>query len=169
MAMLIALRYSHFPVSARRLLCLVVLLSASILFGSIANAADAEDLREMRSQRRAAMRLANLADDKSEAPSLFGLLVIPVDFADARLPDSWNGSSLTGRLTSGTGESLHNYFSIASRGRLEMRITQAPVIHLAGTRRDYSDIGLAGFTRTRALATESLQAVKDLGLEFRRL
>jgi M6 family metalloprotease-like protein len=76
---------------------------------------------------------------------------------------------LTGRLTPGKGESLRNYFSVASRGRLDLRITQVPLINLPGTRRDYSDIGLNGFSRTRALATESLQAVKDMGLEFRRL
>jgi len=169
MAMLTVSRITNFPRTARLLLCLVAVLSVGALFGSAAYAADTEDLRGMRAQRRAAMRAVNLADDKSDAPSLFGLLVIPVDFADARLPDSWNGSSLTGRLTSGSGESLYHYFTVASNGQLDLRITQAPVVHLPGTRRDYSDIGLNGFTRTRALATESLQAMKDLGMEFRRL
>ena len=144
-------------------------MSASAIFGSAANASDTDDLRDMRARRRAKMRAVTLTDDKSDAPALFGLLVIPVDFSDSRLPDDWNGTSLTGRLTSGSGESLYQYFSVASDGRLDLRITQAPVVHLPGTRRDYSDIGLNGFTRTRALATESLQAVKDLGLEFRRL
>ncbi len=150
-------------------LCLCVLLSAGAVFGPGARAADTEALREMRAQRRASMRAITLAQEKSDEPALFGLLVIPVDFADARLPDSWNGSSLGDRLTSGTGESLKRYFSVASRGRLDLRITQTPLIHLPGTRRDYSDVDLNGFTRTRALATESLLAVRDLGLEFRRL
>ncbi len=115
------------------------------------------------------MQAINLSPDKDDRPVLFGLLVIPVDFADARAPSGEDRIQLTNRLTSTGGQSLKHYFSVASRGRLDLRITQAPLIHLAGTRRDYSDIGLNGFTRTRALATESLQAVKELGLEFRRL
>ncbi|MEN8005419.1 MAG: immune inhibitor A domain-containing protein [Candidatus Krumholzibacteriota bacterium] len=115
------------------------------------------------------MKTINTSPDKAEQPALFGLLVIPVDFADARVGSDWDRTSLTNRLTSTGGQSLTRYFNAASRGRLDLRITQAPMIHLPGTRRDYSDIHLNGFTRTRALATESLQAVRDLGLEFRRL
>lgn len=130
---------------------------------------DSTQLQEMRALRRAAMRSANLSGAKTGGPALFGLLVIPVDFADARFPETWDPGSLTNRLTSPSGESLVHYFSMASRGLLELRITQAPVIHLSGTRRDYSDIDLNGFSRTRALATESLDAVRAMGLEFRRL
>ncbi len=151
---------------ARILLCLAALLSVSV---PIAHAEEADTLREMRARRRDAMRAINASSDKTDQPALFGLLVIPVDFADARAPSDWNRTSLTTRLTATGGESLKQYFTVASGGRLDLRITQAPLIHLPGSRRDYSDVGFNGFSRTRALAAESLQAVRDLGLEFRRL
>ena len=144
-------------------------MNAPVALAQTPPAEDSGELHEMRARRRAAMRAVTLAMDKADAPALFGLLVIPVDFSDERLPGSWNNNSLTGRLTPDTGESLHRYFSVASGGQLDLRITQAPLIHLTGTRRDYSDVGLNGFSRTRALATESLEAVKDLGFEFRRI
>ncbi len=158
----------NFPVtfSARIILCLAVLYSFNV---PVVRAADEDTLREMRARKRTAMKAINTSSDKTEQPALFGLLVIPVDFADARLPSGWDRASLNKRLTDTGGESLTQYFSMASRGRLDLRITQAPLVHLPGTRRDYSDVGFNGFTRTRALASESLQAVKDLGFEFRRL
>lgn len=128
-----------------------------------------DTLRVMRAARREAMLDLNRTSDKSDGPALFGLLVIPVDFTDARLPDSWDPNQLTNRLTAASGESLRQYFEVASVGRLDLRVTQAPVVHLPGTRRDYSDVGYNGFTRTRALASESLEEVRALGLEFRRL
>ena len=172
MTMLIDSRHLWFLRAARGFLCLVVFLSASASAASgMATAAeDTDALTQMRALRRAAMRTMNLTADKADGPALFGLLVIPVDFDDARLPDSWDGSSLTDRLTSRSGESLHRYFSVASRGQLDLRITQVPLIHLPGTRRDYSDIDLGGdHINSRKLATQALTAVRDLGLEFRRL
>lgn len=148
----------------------VVLMAIALsIVSSPVFADDESTLHKMRAARREAIKSYNLAAEKSDGPALFGLLVIPVDFSDARLPADWNPNKLTGRLTSGSQESLTRYFNIASGGRLDLRITQAPVVHLAGTRRDYSDIGWNGFSRTRALATESLEAVRELGLEFRRL
>lgn len=162
-------KQSVFPGSARVILC-GAFLCLAVCLGFPAGASESDStLREMRAQRRTALRQASLAADKSGASALFGLLVIPVDFPDARLPSDWNSEYLSRRLNEGSGESLRNYFSVASGQRMELRVTQAPVIHLPGTRRDYSDVGYNGFTRTRALATESLVAVRDLGLEFRRL
>jgi M6 family metalloprotease-like protein len=166
MAMLTVSRHIQGFLPARYFLCGFLLC---LVIVSVATAGDFDQLAELRAQRRAAMRTANLSADKADGPFLFGLLVIPVDFSDARLPGSWDETSLTIRLTSPSGQSLRRYFSVASREHLDLRITQVPVVHLSGTRRDYSDIGLNGFSRTRALATESLEAVKNLGLEFRRL
>ncbi len=165
-AMLIVSRHSRFLFFAGLFLC-VACLCSGIASSALAN--DSDQLAAMRAQRRTAIRATNISADKADGPSLFGLLVIPVDFADARLSGSWDGTALSNRLTSPSGESLRRYFSVASRERLDLRVTQTPVVHLPGTRREYSDIGYNGFTRTRALATESLEAVKNLGLEFRRL
>ena len=126
-------------------------------------------LGAMRTARREAVRDRNLAADKADAPGTFGLLVIPVDFADARVADDWSSSELSARLVPTAGETLRNYFRIASGGRLDLRITLAPLVNLPDDRRQYSDRDLNGFTRTRRLATEALTAVRDLGLEFRRL
>jgi len=131
-------------------------------------AAGQTDLQGLRAERRATSR--RIQADKSDGPALFGLLVIPVDFSDARLPDGWNSTALSSRLTPDSGETLRHYFQVASESNLELRITLAPLVSLAGTRRDYSDRDLGGDgIRTRALATQSLEAVRDLGYEFRRL
>lgn len=146
----------------------VCLLLCSAL-GEAAAAVDPALLR-LRAERRQKMREAVNDPAKVSGPALAGLLVIPVDFADERLPANWDAAvELSPRLGSGQPNSLGHYFSVASRNLLELRITLAPLIHLAGPRQEYSDIGFNGFTRTRALATEALNAVKDLGLEFRRL
>ncbi len=58
---------------------------------------------------------------------------------------------------------------MASGGACDLRITVAPLVSLAGTRRDYSDVDLNGSSRTRALATEALTAARDLGVSFRSL
>lgn len=158
---------SVFPASRAVVLAVV---SLCLLVSSVAAVEDDQDiLSRMRAERRASIRQASLNADKSGSSHLFGLLVIPVDFADARLPEDWDPGALNGRLTSPAQESITRYFDVASRGLLDIRVTQAPVIHLPGTRRDYSDVGFNGYTRTRQLATESLEAVKALGLEFRRL
>lgn len=147
----------------------LAVVSLCLLVSPAAAESDQDILTRMRAKRRAAIRQASQNADKSGSSGLFGLMVIPVDFADARLPDSWSPDDLTGRLTSPSQESITRYFDVASRGLVEIRVTQTPVIHLPGTRRDYSDVGFNGFTRTRKLATESLEAVKALGLEFRRV
>jgi len=129
---------------------------------------DQAELHRLRAARRAAVRAHSLAVDKGANAGRFGLLVIPVDFADTRLPEDWDNQALSQRLVPDSGETLHNYFRIASGARLDLDITVAPVIHLLEKRRLYSDRDLNGFTRTRKLATESLTAVRDLGFEFRR-
>ena len=138
-------------------------------------------LRERRAQRRAAMRQAvsasaedRIAGDKSAGAdaALFGLLVIPVDFADTRLPDGWDPTIALGpRLFPPTGETLASYFRTASTGRVEMRITLAPLVRLSGQRTDYSDIDWGGdqVANSQAMATEALVDIRDRGLAFRTL
>lgn len=134
-----------------------------------ARAADSE-LHRLRAERRHAQLTLQEGADKADGPALFGLLVIPVDFADARLSRDWDGPRELGtRLGTLDPHSLRHYFTTASQGKLDLRVTLAPLVNLPGTRRDYSDLGYNGFTRTRALATEALAAVRDLGLEFRSL
>lgn len=120
-----------------------------------------------REQLRANSLAAALADKAAPAPARFALLVIPVDFTDAPLPSGWEPSALAPRLTATGGQSLRHYFDVASAGRCEVVAVTAPTVHLAGTQRDYSDVGLNGFTRTRRLATEALAAVADAGFGLR--
>lgn len=101
------------------------------------------------------------------APARFGLLVVPVDFADERLPTGWDPASLAPRLTAAGGQSLAHYFQVASAGRCEVVPVLAPLVHLAGAALDYSDVGRNGFTRTRRLAAEALAAVAAGGYDFR--
>jgi len=149
----------------------IVSLTASSTLLAEAAPADGR-LYERRAERRAAMRLAVAAKAAGEDPALFGLLIIPVDFTDTRLPAGWDGSVTLGpRLFPPTGETLASYFRIASGGRVDLRITLVPLVHLAGERGDYSDVGLggSGVPRSRAMATEAITAVRDLGLPFREL
>lgn len=143
----------------------LVLLGAS---GSVAVPSDAT-LHQLREGRRQAARRHNLAAAKNDTPGRFGLLVIPVDFADARLPSDWDNQALLQRLNPDDGETLHNYFRVASQGRLDLSITVAQAVHLPDPRRLYSDRDLNGFTRTRRLATEAITAARAQGLEFRTL
>jgi M6 family metalloprotease-like protein len=148
---------------------LFLALAAACLDAGAVKAADPR-LHELRALRRQQQRLVQAHKDKSGEPARFGLLVIPVDFSDARLSDEYDPvQQIGGRLWAGTGESLRHYFSVASGGLLDLSVTLAPVIHLTGSRSDYSDVGWNGFSRTRMLATESLEAVRGLGLEFRSL
>ena len=142
-----------------------VLALCAVLMGTAA----AADLADERAERRARVRAAVQAADKTGGGAPFGLLVIPVDFADARLPAGWQAPVELGPRLEGPGQTLANYFAVASGGACDLRVTLAPLVPLPGTRRDYSDVGYNGFTRTRRLATEALTAVRDLGLEFRRL
>jgi len=153
--------------AAHRLVLLF--LGVYLLGASLAGAAQENELQRLRGLRRQTMRLRSLAAGKTTVPARFGLLVIPVDFVDARLPADWDNKELLSRLVPDSGEALHNYFRVASRERLDLAITLAPVVHLSEDRRQYSDRYSNGFTRTRRLATEAITAVRDLGLEFRRL
>ncbi len=147
---------------------LLVLLLATTGSAQGVQAEDQSELHRLRAERRAATRATSLAADKSAVAGRFALLVIPVDFLDTRLPADWDNQDLAARLVPDQGETLHNYFRIASGGRLDLDITLAPVVHLQETRRLYSDRDLNGFTRTRKMATESLTAIRDLGYAFRR-
>ena len=145
------------------------LLAGLALCALLVADAAAADLSELRAQRRARVRAAVQAADKAAGGAPFGLLVIPVDFADSRLPAGWQAPAELGPRLEGPGQTLDNYFAVASGGACDLRITLAPLVSLPGTRRDYSDVGYNGFSRTRRLAGEAVAAVRDLGLEFRRL
>ncbi|HPF69654.1 MAG TPA: FlgD immunoglobulin-like domain containing protein [Candidatus Krumholzibacteria bacterium] len=133
-----------------------------------ADAARAADLHALRAQRRAAVRTAALAADKAAGGVPFGLLVIPVDFSDARLPAGWQPGAVLGPRLEGDGATLDHYFAVASGGACDLKVVLAPLVSLPGARRDYSDLGYNGFTRTRRLATEAITAVRDLGFPLRR-
>lgn len=128
------------------------------------------DLHKWRAERRASMREAVTTAKSDSAATLFGLLVIPVDFADARLPENWDPhQALAPRLLPVQGETLANYFSIASRGHLDLRILLTPLVRLPGERLEYSDVGRLGFHRTRHLATSTIIAAREMGIRFRQL
>jgi len=137
----------------------------------LAGVADAGDdgLRLLRSQRRAAVKAASITAEAAGEAAPFGLLVIPVDFADARLPAGWEpGAAIGSRLSDSTDPSaLISYFTEASGGRTRLEILLAPLVNLPGERRDYSDIDLNLFTRTRRMATEAAAAVAATGVDFR--
>ena len=87
----------HFP--SRR--WLVPLLLAVVC--AVVPAAAADDLSARRSVQREKVRAASLRAAQTGRGAPFGLLVIPVDFADARLAAGYEpGRDLAPRLT-GTG------------------------------------------------------------------
>jgi len=140
------------------------------LAGLTISSVTAAPLQTQRAERRSAQRQVQSLRDKAARPATFNLLVIPVDFQDARLPASYDPpQTLMPRLQPDVSGTLRNYFRLASGDRLALDITLAPLVHLDGSRRDYSDIGYQGFSRSRLLAEQSLRAVRDLGLDFRRL
>lgn len=140
---------------------------AGVAFG----APDDAGLQQWRAARRGQLRARSLAavgaEKAAPVPARFGLLVIPVDFTDAPLPAGWASDALSPRLTAAGGQSLRRYFEVASAGRCELAAVTAPPVHLPGPQRDYSDVGLNGFTRTRRLATEALAAVAGAGFDLR--
>jgi M6 family metalloprotease-like protein len=101
----------------------------------------------------------------------FALLVVPVDFADWRLPATWEpGPALGPRLFPLTGETLANYFWVASRQRFSLSILLAPLVRLPGTRQDYSDIGFGGnLVRSRRMARDGIEGALAKGVDFRLL
>ncbi len=130
-------------------------------------------LHAWRAERRDAFRTRSLAAaaknlaDPQAAPAHVGLLVSPVDFADHRLPAGWDPATLAPRLGADEGQSLRRYFTVASAGRCALSPVIAPLVHLPGVARDYSDIDLNGFTRSRRLAREALTAVATAGFDLR--
>jgi immune inhibitor A len=151
------------------LLALAVIFCLAPLAWSAGSLRD-DELHRLREQRRQAHRTLQLEARKSGNSPDFGLLVIPVDFADYRLDSAWDpAAQLSASLFDPDNPSLVNYFQVASRGLLDLKITLAPLVNLEGDRRQYSDIGFNGYSRTRALAREAITAVRDMGLPFRSL
>jgi M6 family metalloprotease-like protein len=135
----------------------VLLLTAA----GMALAGDLDTLGDLRAERRAAVRAAATA--KSEGGAPFGLLVIPVDFADARFDSP---PALARPLASREPGTLTHYFDVASRGRTRLEPVVSPPVALAGTRDEYSDLGWQGSTRTRRLAREALAGARAAGVVF---
>ncbi len=129
---------------------------AALLVVLVTRSAVADDLlHALRAGRRAAVR--EQVHAKSDAPAAFGLLVIPVDFADARFPDDYDTVAALGpRLVADARGSLADYFHVASQGHAALSVTMTPVVRLAGDRRAYSDIDYNGHSRTRALAAQAI-------------
>lgn len=132
----------------------------------VASGAD-EILHQLRSARRQSLRDKTRLHPKSGGTLRSALLVIPVDFADERLPRGWRSTELADRLVPKRDETLRHYFWVASRGHLDLDILIAPVVHLPLARRQYSDRDLNGVSRSRALATGALMATAAAGLDFR--
>ncbi len=159
------------PADLARLLILAGLVLPTLVAASAGAsvAAAAGTLPGLRAARRAAVRAAALAP--TAEPARFGLLVVPVDFADARLPRDWDPQlALAPRLLPGSSPTLADYWRTASRGRLDLQVLVAPTVHLQGERLDYSDLGFGGdHVKSRRLAREAIAAVAALGLDFRLL
>ncbi len=136
----------------------------------------------LRAARRASVRTATAAAQRLGVAARLTLLVIPVDFADQRLPADWDPGTAIGPLLSGPSAvlpsgspalpqppTLRYYFGLASCGRADLDLVLAPLVHLPEATAAYSDRGLNGFTRSRLLATASLDATQAAGLAFSRL
>lgn len=133
--------------------------NAALSPADAAAGADAR-LQALRAARRAAIRAATATARSRDEPAPFSLLVVPVDFADQRLPAGWApGSDLRSRL-----DRLREFFTQASCGRAELLLAAAPLVRLPGAAADYSDRGRAGFTRTRRLAAEAIAGARDAGV-----
>jgi len=128
------------------------LLGAAVLLCWVMPAA-AGDEASLRETKRASLKLKALDSGRQH----FRLLVIPVDFTDARLSSAWDPADLSAELA-GEDETLERYFDVASNGILDLRTLLAPVVHLSGSRRDYSDLELNGQHRSRAMAREAIEA-----------
>jgi len=143
---------------------MAVLVGAALFLCSLATASPADgELTNWRAERRAAIRASGA--DKSTVS--FKLLVIPVDFVDHRLPETWDPSrDLTPRVAGFDGETLERCFSPAHYDWGGLRIVLSPQVHLDGTAADYSDLFITGFTRTRALATQAIAGADAAGVPF---
>ena len=123
-----------------------VLLGTAVLLWAAAAGAAGWD--------RGARREALKAEAAAAGAQQRRLLVIPVDFADARLPADWTPLAAAAGL-----DSLRAFWARASDGILDLETVLAPPVHLPGTRRDYSDRDLGGdLIRSRALAADALTA-----------
>lgn len=143
-------------------LAMAVLLgtAACLCSPALAGPADTE-LARWRAERRATIRAS--VPDKSDVS--FKLLVIPVDFADHRLPGTWDPSrDLTPRIAGFDGETLERCFSPAHYDWGGLRIVLSPLVHLDGAAADYYDI--TGYTRTRALAAQAIAGADAAGVPF---
>lgn len=161
---------THFSPGINRLLSVFLLLLLVWPEFSLAAGEPQVELHRLRAQRRASSKALQTSLKNLSTPANFGLLVIPIDFADARLPLNWNPQDdLSSQLFGQEGHTLEHYYQVASDGKLALKITVAPLVHMTGPRDSYSDVGWAGFTRTRAMATEAISSVALQGLEFRRL
>lgn len=142
-----------------------LLLLATYAAAVTAAADEGQALHEWRAARRASLR--TLAISKADGGAPFGLLVIPVDFADARFPNGFSPPAELGpRLTGGEPGSLDHFYEIASTGRLDLKMTLAPVVSLTGVRLDYSDIFWGGYSRSRGMVAEALRATAQSGVDF---
>lgn len=142
-----------------------LLLAGGLAVAPRAGATAPDDVHTRRARQREAVRAR--AAGKADAQP-FGLLVLPVDFADARAPQGWDPVAALGPRLGAAGRpgTLAHYFAVASQGRCDLAVVLGPLIPLAGVRRDYSDLGWNGNTRTRALAQQSLAAARALGVDF---
>lgn len=128
-----------------------------------------DDLAERRSAQRDKIRAASLRAAKSGVGATFGLLVIPVDFADARFPSGYvPGRDLAPRLTGEAGETLQHFVTTASGARCDLRVTVAPTVHLPDDRDDYLEISDLSLN-VRPMATRALESVAETGFPFRDL
>jgi M6 family metalloprotease-like protein len=139
-------------------------------------------LTALRAARRSTVRTATAVARTRGATARLTLLVIPVDFADQRLPADWDpgpalGPPLTAPTTGGAATSpalppplsLREYFLTASCGRADLDLVLAPLVRLPESTAAYSDVGFNGYTRTRKLAAAALAGARAAGLAFSRL
>jgi len=111
----------------------VLLGTVACFCATLAHAAPSPDptLSAWRAARRVAVR--ELSADPAKGTSAFNLLVVPVDFADKRLPNGWNAAAdLSPRLAGLDGETLERYFSAVSGIPGWLRIVLSPLVHLDG-------------------------------------
>ncbi len=164
-------RRSFITTTPLRLLAGLLLIAAGLALAA-PGAAAADDVHAWRAARRQSLRArcgaaAKALGEPGAAPAQVSILVIPVDFADHRLPDGWDPATLAPRLGATGGQSLRHYFDVASAGRCTVLPVTAPVARLPGEARDYSDVGLNGFTRTQALARAAIASVVGAGFDLR--
>ena len=88
--------------TVRHGILVLLLLSAAVA----SRPAAGNELSDRRAARRAGVRAAAVVADKSTGGAPFGLLVIPVDFADARMPAGWQAAAALGPRLEGDGETL---------------------------------------------------------------